>query len=111
MSSAPAIPARLRRSRYISWFGHMGAVYLFHDLFGYLMEMSSDIAEFIEAFGDGADTMAVMQRFVPRVEDADPRQFVDVLHQHAVLVEPEDADEANSIWPYVALKGKWNVWR
>ena len=43
--SAPAIPARLRRSRYISWFGHMGAVYLFHDLFGYIMEMSPDIAE------------------------------------------------------------------
>ncbi len=113
MSSAasPPLPLRLRRSTHLSWFAHIGAVYLFHDLFGYLMEMSADIADFIEAFGDGADTMTIMQRFAPRFEDADPRQFVDVLHQHAVLVEPEDADEPSSIWPYVAIKGKWNVWR
>jgi len=34
----------------------MGAVYLFHDLYGYLMEMSPDIADMIEAFGGGVDT-------------------------------------------------------
>ena len=88
----------------------MGAVYLFHDLFGYLLQMSSDVADMIEAFGAGSDTMSVMQSFAGRFDDADPREFVDVLHQHAVLVEPEDV-EAESIWPYVAIKGKWNVWR
>ena len=45
MASEPAIPARLRRSHHLSWFTHMGAVYLFHDLYGYLMEMSPDIAD------------------------------------------------------------------
>ena len=53
---AAPVPARLRKSRYLSWFGHMGAVYLFHDLYGYLMEMSPDIAEMIEGFSDGVDT-------------------------------------------------------
>ena len=42
---SPSVPARLRRSRHLSWFAHMGAVYLFHDLYGYLMEMSPDIAQ------------------------------------------------------------------
>src|SRR5262249_14059280 len=37
MTSAPPVPPRLRRSRHVSWFAHMGAVYLFHDLYGYLM--------------------------------------------------------------------------
>jgi len=44
MASVATIPPRLRRSRHLSWFAHMGAVYLFHDLYGYLMEMSPDIA-------------------------------------------------------------------
>ena len=112
MTSAtrPPLPPHLRRSAHLSWFAHMGAVYLFHDTFGYLLQMSSDVADMIEAFGTGGDTMAIMQRFAGRFDDADPREFVDVLHQHAVLVEPEDV-EAEAIWPYVPIKGKWNVWR
>src|SRR5580765_2965492 len=57
----------LRRSRHLSWFAHMGAVYLFHDLYGYLMEMSPDVAEAIEA--------------------GTIEEHVDVLKAHAVLVD------------------------
>ena len=85
---SPALPPRLRRSNHLSWFAHMGAVYLFHDLYGYLMEMSPDIAELIEAFEGGADTEETIEYFRARFGDADPRQFVEVLAQHAVLVEP-----------------------
>src|SRR5436190_22981724 len=94
MSSAPALPARLRRSRYLSWFGHMGAVYLFHDLYGYLMEMSPDIAEMIESFSDGVDTDETIEYWRGRLGDSDPRQFVEILTAHAVLVDPtEDESE------------------
>jgi SAM-dependent methyltransferase len=110
MSSAPTPPTRLRRSDHLSWFAHMGAVYLFHDLYGYLMQMSPDIAELIEGFAGGADTVAMIERFRPRFEDADPAQFVDVLAGHAVLNEPDD-DELALIWAFVPVKGKWNVWR
>ncbi|MCX5742735.1 MAG: class I SAM-dependent methyltransferase [Proteobacteria bacterium] len=105
----PSAPTRLARSNYLSWFAHMGAVYLFHDLYGYLLEMSPDVAEFIDAFGSGEDTAQVVERFHGRFEDADPRQFVDVLAAHAILIEPED-DERDMIWPFVPFKGKWNVW-
>ena len=74
-----ALPPRLLRSRHLSWFAHMGAVYLFHDLFGYLMEMSPDIADLVEAFAEEADTAAVLERFANRFEGADPAQFIDVL--------------------------------
>jgi SAM-dependent methyltransferase len=87
----------------------MGAVYLFHDLYGYLMEMSADIAELVEAFADGAETEQIVERYRGRFEDADPRGFVDVLHAHAVLVEV-DEDELDMIWAFVPLKGKWNIW-
>ena len=81
MSSAPAIPARLRRSRYLSWFGHMGAVYLFHDLYGYIMEMSPDIAEMIESFSDGVDTVETAQYYKGRFGEADPMTFVETLRR------------------------------
>lgn len=110
MPAAPAAPPRLRRSGHVSWFTHLGAVYLFHDLYGYLMEMSPDIADLVEAFADGADTDAVVRRFAGVFEDADPRQFVDVLAAHAVLVEPDD-DEVEALWAFVPIKGKWNVWQ
>ncbi len=105
-----ATPARLRRSTHLSWFAHMGAVYLFHDLFGYLMEMSADIADLIEAFADGAETARVIERFTGRFEGADPAQFIDVLMAHSVLNEP-DEDELDAVWPFAAIKGKWNVWQ
>ena len=106
----PAAPPRLRRSDHLSLFAHMGAVYLYHDLHGFLLEMSPDIVGLIEAFADGAETAAVIERFKGAFGDADPAQFVDVFTAHAVLVEPDD-DEVEGIWPMVPIKAKWNVWR
>jgi SAM-dependent methyltransferase len=88
----------------------MGAVYLFHDLYGYLMQMSPDIADMIEAFSDGVDTEETIQYFKGKFADADPREFVDVLAAHAVLVDPKE-DEVEGMWAFVPIKGKWNVWQ
>jgi SAM-dependent methyltransferase len=88
----------------------MGAVYLFHDLYGYLMQMSPDIADMIEAFSDGVDTEETIQYFKGKFADADPREFVDVLAAHAVLVDPKE-DEIEGMWAFVPIKGKWNVWQ
>jgi SAM-dependent methyltransferase len=101
---------RLQRSGYLSWFAHMGAVYLFHDLYGYLMEMSADIADLIEAFDGGADVEQTVEKFRTRLEGADPQQFIEILTAHSVLVEP-DEDEVHALWPFVPIKGKWNVWQ
>lgn len=107
---SPSVPARLRRSRHLSWFAHMGAVYLFHDLYGYLMEMSPDIAAMIESFDDGVDTEETIEYYRGKFGDADPKQFVEVLAGHAVLVDPNE-DEIEGIWAFVPIKGKWNVWQ
>lgn len=107
---SPSVPARLRRSRHLSWFAHMGAVYLFHDLYGYLMEMSPDIAAMIEGFSDGVDTEETLAYYTGRFGEADPRKFVEVLAAHAVLVDP-DEDELEALWAFVPIKGRWNVWQ
>lgn len=87
----------------------MGAVYLFHDLYGYLMEMSPDIAAMIDAFSDGVDTQETIDFYKGKFGEADPKQFVEVLAAHAVLVEP-DEDEIEALWAFVPLKAKWNTW-
>ena len=87
----------------------MGAVYLFHDLYGYIMEMSPDIALMIESFDDGVETQETIQYYRGKLGDADPAQFVDVLVAHQVLVDPAE-DEIDGIWAFVPIKGKWNVW-
>ena len=88
----------------------MGAVYLFHDLYGYLMEMSPDIANMIEAFDDGVDTEETIGYYKGKFGEADPRQFVEVLSAHAVLVEPNE-DEIEGLWAFVPIKAKWNIWQ
>ena len=87
----------------------MGAVYLFHDLYGYLMEMSPDIAGMIEAFSDGVDTEETIEYFRGKFDGAEPREMVDVLVAHQVLVDPKE-DEVEGVWAFVPIKGKWNVW-
>ena len=100
----------LRRSNHLSLFAHMGAVYLYHDLHGFLLEMSPDIVALVDAFAGGAETARVVERFKGTFGDQDPAGFVDVLVAHFVLVEPDD-DELEGIWPMVPVKARWNVWK
>jgi hypothetical protein len=116
-SVVSAAPSHLYRSAHLSYFAHMGAVYLFHNIYGFLMEMSPDIVDLIDGFENGADVAAVTRRFVGRFGDQDPSGFVDVLAAHFVLIDlektPDGAteDERDGMWPMCVFKGKWNVWR
>lgn len=104
-----ASPDVLRRSAFLSTFAHQGAVYLYHDLYGYLLQMSPDLIEFIDQFAEPRTVADVVAAHADRFE-GQAQQFVDVFYQHACLIEPDD-DERAGIWPMIAIKGKWNVWR
>jgi Methyltransferase domain len=88
----------------------MDAVYLFHDLYGYIMQMSPDIAAMISSFGDGTETEANIEAWRSKLGDANPAEFVDVLVGHQVLVDPTES-ELDGVWAFVPIKGKWNVWQ
>lgn len=94
---------------HLSTFAHQGAVYLFHDLYGYLLQMSPDLVEFLGEFTSARKVADVVAACADRFE-GQAQQFVDVFYQHACLIEPDD-DERAGIWPMIAIKGKWNVWR
>lgn len=109
MNPGTASPEVLQRSRHLSTFAHQGAVYLYHDLYGYLLQMSPDLVAFLDQFAGPTTVADVVARHADAFEGQPPQQFVDVFYQHACLVEPDDV-EVDGIWPMVAIKGKWNVW-
>ena len=110
MNPGTASPEVLQRSQRLSTFAHQGAVYLYHDLYGYLLQMSPDLLAFLDQFAEPRTVAEVVAAHADAFEGQSPQQFVDVFYQHACLVEPGD-DEVEGIWPMVAIKGKWNVWR
>ncbi len=110
MNPGTASPEVLQRSKHLSTFAHQGAVYLYHDLYGYLLQMSPDLIAFLDQFDGPTGAAEVVARHADAFEGQSPQQFVDVFYQHACLVEPDDA-EVEGIWPMIAIKGKWNVWR
>jgi hypothetical protein len=100
----------LKRSEYLSTFAHMGSVYLFHDLYGYIMQMSADVLEVIDAFAEPIDASAVVTKFEGRFDGASPAEFIDIFEGHQCLV-PTDEEEIDGIWAMVPIKGPWNAWR
>lgn len=88
----------------------MGRLYLYHELYGFILEMSADVLGFLEAFAEPARVDAVVTAWGDRFEGADPAAFVDVFLQFRCLVDPEQ-EELGAIWDHVPVKGRWNVWR
>ena len=66
MKSAPTTPAArgqtLRKSRHISVFRKKDEIYLYHDLWGFILQMDRTVLEFLEAFGDDGKSVDAVAR-------------------------------------------------
>lgn len=100
-------------SPHLGRFTRRQAVFVYHDLWGYLLEMSADLVAFIDGFGSGATVAEVMAR--PALREAgfseeDARGFVRTLAAHDVLL-PLGAPSGP--WPRLAdawpLRARWRV--
>lgn len=105
-SETTAHTAPLQRSRHLSWFQRGPAVYAFHDQFGYLLEMSGDLKEFIDGF-QPARTEAEAVAAGPFTQ-AQVSEFVPVLAAHRLLV-PVGDDEATALDGGFPTKGPWRT--
>lgn len=99
----------LRTSRYLSTFQHMGEVYLYHDLYGYILKMSPDILAFLQGFETPILAEEVCADFSNAFGDQAPEGFIGTFAQFGCLVA-DGADEVEGIWDKVPVKGAWNVW-
>lgn len=102
--------SRLVRSPYTTSFAHMGEVYLYHDIYGYILKMSPDILGFLDAFKTPTRPDEVCRNYANAFEDQTPEAFVGIFLQFGCLIKP-DHDQINDIWEMIPVRGRWNVWQ
>lgn len=90
--------------------GHLGEVYLYHQLWGYILQMSGDVYDLWRAFAGGGDADAVCDRFAAILTGQPPRELVDVLVEYRCL-ETDDAEPLEDALAAVPVKGRWSVWQ
>ncbi|MGM0575488.1 MAG: class I SAM-dependent methyltransferase [Myxococcota bacterium] len=105
----PSPAGKLVRSKYVSTFAHMGEVYVYHDLYGYILEMSPDILDFLEEFREPVKPDTICSKYANAFGEQTPESFVGIFLQFRCLVEP-GSDELDGIWEMVPVRGRWNVW-
>jgi len=94
------------RSRHLSWFRRGDAAYLYHDLYGYLLEMSADLKALVDFFATAQPAEAAAQAFAGQWPQAQLGQFLGVFAQQKVLVDPA-AQELDGLVHMVPIKGPW----
>ncbi|MBL8785790.1 MAG: hypothetical protein JNJ59_12860 [Deltaproteobacteria bacterium] len=100
----------LVRTPYTTTFAHMGEVYLYHDLYGYIIKMSPDILDFLNAFKTPVRPDEVCKQYANAFEEQTPEAFVGVFLQFGCLIKP-DHDQVNDLWDMIPVHGSWNVWK
>ncbi len=100
----------LIRSPYTTTFAHMGEVYVYHDLYGYIIKMSPDILDFLNAFKEPIRPDEVCKTYANAFDEQTPEAFVGVFLQFGCLIKP-DHDQVNDLWGMIPVKGRWNVWK
>ena len=113
MSAAvdPHDSKRLVKSQYCSAFVHdyAGKLFVYHDLYGYILEMSRDILDFLDEFEEPIDPKKVCQKHANSFGEMTPEAFVGIFIEYGCLVTP-GIDELDTIWDRVPVKSRWTVW-
>lgn len=100
----------LVRSPYTTSFAHMGEVYVYHDLYGYILKMSPDLLAFLDEFKAPIRPDEVCRKHANSFEEQTPESFVGIFLQFGCLIKP-DHDQVNDLWEMIPVRGRWNVWQ
>ena len=98
------------RSGSVSRFRHGEYSYLYHDLCGYILQMSDDVLAFLDHFTTPRTEEAVQDAFEGTYDAGDVRRFVSVFEQYGCLVRAGE-DETARLWKMFPVRAKWCVWR
>ena len=96
--------APLLQSNHVSWFHRRGHIYAYHDLFGFLLEMSPDIHRFWSAFDP--NTARSLKDVSESTPDLDPAEVARTLVEHACLIYA-DTDERAVLAERFPVKARW----
>src|SRR5204863_6599077 len=85
-------------------------IYLYHDLWGYILQMDAKVHAFIEAFGaSGRPVADVAREFAGRLRPEEIEGFVGTFRQHRCLVAPRADEEAEALAAGYPTKAAWTV--
>lgn len=96
-------------SPYVSTFSHMGAVYVYHDLYGYILQMSPDLVRFLWEFKPEGHREEVCGKWTQHFGDHPPEGFLSTFIDFGCLTSP-GFDEWERVWPFFPKQAAWNVW-
>jgi SAM-dependent methyltransferase len=108
---AAAKTARLRRSRHVSFFRKKDEIFLYHDLWGYILQMDEKVHAFLAAFGDGPGRppAEVAREFAARLRPEEIEGFIATFRQHRCLVAPRADEEADALAHGYPTRAAWTV--
>jgi hypothetical protein len=99
-----------RRSKHLSRFRHGEYHYLYHDLYGYILQMSEDVLSFLDRFREPMSEEAAQAAFEGTYPAEDVRRFVSVFEEYGCLIAGETS-EYERLWQRFPVRGKWSVYR
>ena len=97
---------RFVTSRHLSWFQRRDVLYVYHNLYGFLLEMSADLKSLVDFFTDDHSAEEAAQAYAELWTQAQVGQFLGVFLQHKVLVFA-DTLEIHGLADVVPIKGPW----
>ena len=100
----------LVKSSFVATFAQMGEVYIYHDIYGYILKMSPDILDFLDAFKEPTLADTVCTKFGGAFGEQAPESFVSILFQYGCLV-PHGEEETTGVGDKFPVRSPWNVWK
>jgi hypothetical protein len=96
-------------SAHLDYFEHQGAFFVHHNLFGYILQMSRDVLDFLEFFHGHARAQAQVQaRFGAEMPDEQLLNYLNVFEAQSCLVE-DPAEEAARALRMVPVLARWTL--
>lgn len=107
----PELDAPRALSPHLRYFQQHGEVFGYHNLFGYLLQMSPDLVELLEFHrGRRRSRKEAAERFAGRWSESELGGFLDVLGEWSCLVtDPEPEAEMEELWSMIPVRARWVV--
>ena len=92
----------------LSYHEQHGAYYVYHNRVGYLLRMSLDVLQFLEAFREPTTQDAVIEHFDGTYPAEMVKDFVQTFRAHLCILGAEE-NEGRSLWSMFPMHSRWVV--
>ena len=97
------------RSPSLTYHEHHGAYYVYHNQVGYLLRMSLDVLEFLEAFRQPMTLDGAVEHFEKSYPAEMVRDFVRTFRAHQCLLGTTERED-QSLWALFPVHSRWVVY-